>query len=121
MTCPPNCGLCCTNLLVEASAFDVLREPRIEAERPLGKRSASLPVLEASWIVSAPGRPCAFLGPRCRCAIYPTRPAACVCFVAGSPRCEELRRGAGLPPLTGSIDNGVVWEIKRELCEEDEE
>ena len=64
-----NCGLCCENLLVEASALDVVREPRIEIERPLGKRAVSLSVLDACWVLAGPGMPCSFLTPKKRCGI----------------------------------------------------
>jgi len=64
-----NCGLCCENLLVEASALDVVREPRINTERPLGKRAVSLSVLDACWVLAGPGMPCSFLTPKKRCGI----------------------------------------------------
>ena len=101
MTIDPcdNCGLCCEHLLVEADAVDVLREPRIEEKYPLGKRHVSLPILEACWILSAPGKPCAFLTKKKRCSIYPTRPQTCVAFLPGSPKCQELRREYGMVPV----------------------
>lgn len=94
-----NCALCCEHLLVEADVVDVLREPRIELERPLGKRAVSLSVLDACWVLSGPGTPCAFLTPEKRCSIYPTRPQACVAFVPGETRCHELRKAHGLGPV----------------------
>lgn len=42
---------------------------------------------------------CAFLGDGCRCAIYPTRPGACVMLPAGSDKCQADRARQGLPPL----------------------
>ena len=38
------CGLCCQQLLIEADALDVLREPQIQAQRPLPRRPVSLSV-----------------------------------------------------------------------------
>ena len=93
------CGLCCQRLIVEADAIDVLREPRIATERPLGHRAASLSLLDACWIVAVPGRPCPFLTSERRCGIYPTRPDGCVAFAAGSPKCQRLRQECSLPPL----------------------
>ncbi len=92
------CGLCCRHLLVEAYALDVLREPRIEAECPLGKRHPDLDILDACWILSAV-KPCPFLGLDNRCGIYATRPGTCVGFAAGSAQCQQLRREHGVPPL----------------------
>jgi Fe-S-cluster containining protein len=94
-----DCGLCCEHLLVEAYAADVLREPRIEDKYPLGKRHVSLPILEACWVLSAPGKPCAFLTKKKRCSIYPTRPQVCVAFLPGSPKCQDLRRKHGMVPV----------------------
>ena len=94
-----NCGLCCQGLIVEADAVDVLREPRIEKEYPLGKRHVRLPILEAIWVLSTPGGPCAFLTNEKRCSIYPTRPLSCVAFLAGSAKCQELRKDHGLSPV----------------------
>ena len=94
-----NCGLCCEHLLVEADAVDVLREPRIETKGPLGKRAASLSVLDACWVLAGPGMPCVFLTPKKRCSIYLTRPQTCVAFVPGSPKCQELRLEHGMKAL----------------------
>lgn len=94
-----NCGLCCQHLLVEADVIDVLREPRIDAVRPLGKLSPQLSLLDACWVLAGPGTPCAFLTPDKRCAIYPTRPQICVAFVPGSTKCQKLRNEYGLPPV----------------------
>ena len=94
-----DCGLCCENLLVMADATDVLREPRIEKERPLGKIHVNLTVLDANWLLAGPGAPCPFLNSERKCDIYPTRPQVCVAFVAGSSKCQELRERHGLSKL----------------------
>ena len=110
-----DCGLCCEHLLVEADAVDVLREPRIESARPLGKHAASLSVLDACWVLAYPGKPCAFLTPKKRCGIYPTRPNTCVSFTAGGPQCQELREQHGLEPVkTGPAIHNMLAEITRE-------
>jgi len=115
------CGLCCQHLLVEANAVDVLREPRIEAERPLGKRAVSLSLLDACWILAGPG-PCPFLNAEKRCDIYATRPGTCVAFVPGSQQCQRLRGEHGLPKLaTPSSLNTVLAEIMQESIQREAE
>lgn len=112
------CGLCCQQLIVEADAIDVLREPQIAKQRPLGRRSASLEILEACWIVAMPGKPCPFLTTKRRCSVYPTRPAICVAFVAGSSQCQQVRRKSGLPPLKTAPAMDILAEIQIDLLEE---
>lgn len=96
------CGLCCRHLLVEATSLDVMREPRIDVECPLPVK-IRLPVLEATWLLGSykDGRQgeCPFLATENLCSIYPTRPNACVAFMAGSPKCQQLRTDHGLPLL----------------------
>jgi Fe-S-cluster containining protein len=112
LTCD-GCGLCCRHLLVEAGAVDVLREPRIDRERPLGKRAKSLSLLDACWILAGPGMPCPFLTSENRCGIYATRPNTCVAFIAGSAKCQELRREQGVRPLVAqSAAHGIIAEIQ---------
>ncbi len=113
------CGLCCQRLIVEADAIDVLREPRIESQCPLGHRAATLPILEACWIVAVPGRPCPFLTAENRCGIYPSRPWNCLTFMAGSTKCQQLRQQHGLPALAAlPATAGVLGEIQAELLDE---
>ena len=113
------CRLCCQQLIVEADAFDVLREPRIEAERPLGRHSASLSLLDACWIVAAPGMPCPFLNSDGRCRIYPSRPQVCVAFAAGSSKCQQLRQAHGLAALAPRpVTDEMLGEIQAELLDE---
>ena len=116
------CRLCCQQLIVEADAFDVLRETRIETERPLGHHSASLHILDACWVVAAPGMPCPFLKPDSRCRIYPSRPQVCVAFVAGSSKCQQLRQAHGLAALVPRPAAGEIrTEILQALDEQPEE
>jgi Fe-S-cluster containining protein len=115
-----NCGLCCENLLVEATAVDVLREPRIDKARPIRKRGAELPVLEAYWILAGPGDPCPFLTPKKRCDIYPTRPNGCVAFAPASPKCQKLRIEHGLKPVELSrATRGILTEIMQAVIAEE--
>ena len=93
-----HCGLCCQHLIVEANALDVLRQPQIESRCPLGPLAEGLSLLDACWILTSPGA-CPFLTLQSRCEIYPTRPANCVGFLAGSPQCQELRQEHGWAPL----------------------
>jgi len=116
------CRLCCQQLIVEADAFDVLREPRIEAERSLGSHSASLPILDACWILATPGMPYPFLRPDGCCRIYPSRPQLCVAFVAGSAKCQQLRQTHGLAALAPRPAAGeILTEILQALLDEQPE
>jgi Fe-S-cluster containining protein len=117
------CGLCCQHLIVETVAADVLREPRIDAERPIGRRAPGLSILDACWILAGPGMPCPFLTPENRCGIYATRPHTCVAFIAGSPKCRELRQQFSVPPLVPqSVANPVLAEIiEAAIAEEPED
>ena len=113
------CGLCCQRLIVEADAIDVLREPRIESQCPLGHRAEDLPILEARWILAGPGQPCPFLTPENRCGIYPARPWTCVAFAAGSSKCQQLRQEHGLPALAAlPATAGVLTEIQATLLDD---
>ena len=106
------CGLCCQHLIVETVAADVLREPRIDSIRPIGRRAPGLSILDACWILAGPGMPCPFLTPENRCGIYATRPHTCVAFIAGSPKCRELRQQFDVSPLIPQpVANPVVAEI----------
>ena len=114
-----HCGLCCRRLIIQANALDVLREPQIQAKRPLPRLPASLPVLEACWILGGPGMPCPFLTRSSRCRIYRSRPEACVAFVAGSPKCQAIRREHGIAALAaipGKDD--ILSEIQRASLDE---
>lgn len=121
--CPPDCGLCCSHLLVEADVIDVLREPRIQQAVPLEPGKHSLPVLECTWLMHDVARHCCpFLDAQKRCGIYPTRPHVCVGFSAGGTKCRELRTEAGLPLLEPSVADGSMEDtILAELVQYDEE
>jgi Fe-S-cluster containining protein len=119
--CPPDCGLCCQELLVECDALDVLREPRIEEVAPMKMSNHSLPVIDACWILAG-AKGCPFLDEGKRCGIYATRPSTCVGFPAGGKKCTELRARAGLPPLQATKANGsMIDRLTAELstCEDE--
>jgi len=97
MTCS-RCGRCCSGeLIVEADALDVIREPKIAYFGILMnkglKKGETLPPEEWTWTLAC-GTPCPLLLPAqsgrpASCAIYETRPAACVVFFPGEPRCAH--------------------------------
>jgi Fe-S-cluster containining protein len=119
------CGLCCNgSLIVEASALDLIREPRIQEAYPLtrGKNlDVKLPILEACWVLGC-GKRCSFLGTDNRCGIYATRPNTCVAFAAGSVKCQGLRKDAGLSPLVAvARPLTALTEIARDSVADDED
>jgi Fe-S-cluster containining protein len=119
--CPPDCGLCCRELLVECGPLDVLREPRIEEVAPLKLKNHSLPVVDRCWILAGT-QGCPFLDEHKRCAIYITRPATCVGFPAGGEKCTQLRAQAGLLPLQGTTaDGSMIDRLTAELREFEDE
>ena len=100
------CGACCKGtVIVDADYLDTRREPRL-LEAEVGPSKVDQRALEEDGkvVLLACGldKPCSFLDSDNRCAIYPTRPNACVAFEAGSQQCQnaraELRLGA-LPPV----------------------
>jgi Fe-S-cluster containining protein len=120
--CPPNCGSCCEELLVECDAIDVLREPRIQNAAPLKKTDRSLPVMDNFWVLAGV-KSCPFLDREKRCGIYTTRPSICVGFPAGRKKCTQLRTRAGLPLLQGMMADGsmidrLIAELKDYDCAE---
>ena len=100
-----HCGACCQgSLIVEADDLDVLREPRlIDADPHHAGKSVELVVheIQTEWkaIILACGKSCPFLTSENLCAIYPTRPNACVGMQAGDEQCQEARADVGLSPL----------------------
>ncbi len=97
------CGACCRQLIVEADAIDVLREPRlIECDSYYqGKtREEVLDLLidDGRVINVTCAKPCRFLDGN-ECGIYPTRPNECVAMLAGEDPCQLARKAEGLQPL----------------------
>ena len=119
--CPPNCGLCCRELLVECDALDVLREPRIQDAAPLKKTDHALPVIDNCWLLAG-SKACPFLDANQRCGIYSTRPSTCVGFPAGGSKCRQLRERAGLPALEpAAADGSMTDRLTAELGQYEED
>lgn len=98
------CGACCRHLIVEADLLDLLREPRLSDADPQFCGRAIDDVLaelrdEFKVVIPTQAHGCAFLGNDNTCAIYPTRPNACVGLQAGDDQCQEARQAAGLRAL----------------------
>ena len=120
------CGLCCAgNLIVEAFYYDVMREPRIAEVYPIKRKDTSLPILDSCWVLGC-SDPCKFLTPEKRCGIYATRPHACVSFMAGSPKCQGLRKQHGLaalPPVqrpATEMNRVYAESVQADIEEQDE-
>ncbi len=99
------CGACCAgHLIVETTALDVMREPKlIDADSQYAglSRDEVLTQLDSEWraliIASVTERPRIYLGSDKRC--NPTRPNACVGLQPGDEQCQHARHAARLPPL----------------------
>lgn len=116
------CGLCCRHLIIEAELSDALREPRIVQRGYILDGRGKLPILDAKVGLTDVGG-CVFLGDDNRCGIYATRPHCCVAFIAGSPKCAQLRSDHGKPPLVGRkaatfADRVSVAVVERENDDE---
>lgn len=78
------CGHCCRTLILEASASDAKREPRLRAE--------CLPIKDTGgyFLNGFLGdMACRFLDKETNlCSIYPTRPQMCRDFKAGGHNCR---------------------------------
>jgi Fe-S-cluster containining protein len=119
--CPPDCGLCCQQLIIECDAIDVLREPRIYDAVPFKKADHSLPVIDNTWILYG-NNGCPFLDESKRCGIYSTRPSICIGFPAGGSKCSQLRKQAGLPPLEPTkADGSMIDRLTAELKDNEDE
>jgi Fe-S-cluster containining protein len=103
------CGLCCQHFLIEATAADARREPRIaELGAPIPHDDDS--GKPAGYVLNrgaVAGGACLFLdfeGERAVCGIYATRPEVCRRFeCAGDGRLRLLALGLRLPdsPIEG--------------------
>lgn len=87
VTCACRCGRCCEALLIEATAFDAEREPRIRERASIIDRTPDgrrLPPEEADWFLNSPQGPCVFFHRDAHglgvCEIHQTRPLACRLF-----------------------------------------
>ena len=84
LKCRCRCGHCCESLIIEATAFDARREPRIRERGQPITQGGLVPLEHAEWLLNGPRGPCVFfhrdgegLGV---CEIYDTRPLACRLF-----------------------------------------
>jgi len=101
------CGACCKgHLIVEAYDLDVLREPHLaaaeisECTRELAYADLMADLeQDGRCLVIAGGEACKFLRGGNTCAIYPTRPNACVAMQPGDEQCQESRMEDGIPRL----------------------
>ena len=91
-------------MIVEAEELDMLREPRLIAADPHYAGQTLEEIVRClrddigCCVIVACGAPCPFLTDN-RCAIYPTRPNACVGLLAGDEQCQAARREEGIPEL----------------------
>ena len=101
---------------MEAYALDVLREQHL-ATADIGERTRETTYAtlmadleqEGRCLVIAGGEACKFLRGNNTCAIYPTRPNACVAMQAGDKQCQQARRAEGLTVLTCAGDCPHLW------------
>lgn len=86
--CGCRCGRCCEALIIEATAFDARREPRIRERGSPITEGGQVPLDECDWLLNGKGGPCVFLGRNPEgeavCEIYETRPLACRLFDCNS-------------------------------------
>jgi Fe-S-cluster containining protein len=79
--CRCRCGKCCERLLIEATAFDARREPRIAERGSIIDEGGAVPPPQADWLLNGPDGPCVFFrrdeNGHGVCEIYDTRPLAC--------------------------------------------
>jgi Fe-S-cluster containining protein len=102
------CGRCCESLIIEASAFDAQREPKIRERGSMIRDDEALPPELADWLLNGPGGPCVFFRRdaegRGVCEIYATRPLACRLFNCDTDeRAVEFR----FPKAQPSTPEGV--------------
>lgn len=75
------CGHCCEGLIIEASAYDTWREPRIRERGSPITEGGLIPLEQANWLLNGLGGPCVFFHRdqegRGVCEIYETRPLGC--------------------------------------------
>ncbi len=91
-------------MIVEAYDLDVMREPHlVGAAKPLRENQTWDTLMEdfaaGKCLMIAGGNACKFLSDTFKCAVYPTRPNACVGMEAGDEQCQYARAAAGLDPL----------------------
>jgi Fe-S-cluster containining protein len=121
-----HCGACCKGqLIVEANELDLVREPRLAgADITNRTRGWTYDVVSEELqddskcpVIAGGGRECRFLRTNNDCAIYATRPGACVAMEPGSEQCLEARRWVGPQPKKPGPKpietNGYPWPSSR--------
>lgn len=82
--CRCRCGVCCESLLVEATALDARREPKIAERASIIDEGGEIPRDQAGWLLNGRGGACVFFhrdaDGRGVCEIHNTRPLCCRLF-----------------------------------------
>ena len=81
------CGMCCSQMILEIGHLDILREPRLAEFAELCDGNGKITFesdLEKEYLLPSP---CPFLTVDMQCSIYPTRPNICVAMEAGGVQC----------------------------------
>ena len=98
------CGACCKQSWIEIDHLDVVREPNLLPVVRLMDGNGKIQY-DSDWQKEyqlTVGTACPMLGEDNLCTIYPTRPNCCVACEAGSYRCQDSRRNAGLEFLANA-------------------
>ncbi len=108
--CQCRCGHCCERLLIEATAFDARREPRIRERASITDEGGLVPYEDADWLLNGPGGACVFFSRdadgRGICEIYDTRPLCCRLFDCDrDERAVEFRSARPENPLSKETDH----------------
>ena len=81
--CSCRCGLCCEYMIIEATALDARREPKIRERGSIIDEGGEIPPDQAGWYLNR-GKGCVFFSRdsagRGVCEIYETRPLCCRLF-----------------------------------------
>jgi uncharacterized protein len=120
------CGACCKGFVIEITATDILREPKLKdvAASFMGNNDDIWDIRD-KYLLATPYKPCPMLDVNNLCTIYNTRPNVCVHFKAGHNKCQDVRLQLGLPVLKAKnlkdeknkfqLDDVPVWELSAEL------
>ena len=78
------CGLCCEYMIIEATALDARREPKIRERGSIIDEGGEIPRDQAGWLLNGRGGACVFFhrdeAGQGICEIYDTRPLCCRLF-----------------------------------------
>lgn len=94
VACGCRCGHCCERMIIEATAFDAEREPKIRQRGRIMDEGGLVPAQDADWLLNGPQGPCVFFSRDAEgngiCEIYATRPLACQQFNCDDPDDDRL-------------------------------